>query len=329
MKAVLIKYFKQLGYLSFVVFLCLILLEISFRFQWIDFYQSELKGLNTTEQLISSEKDNVLVFGDSFSAHPDSYVKHLRNSFPEFNFINTAIPGTGIRQHELIFKKRINTYQPKAIIYQFYVGNDFTDIQHSLNFKKLSFSRNLFWKASEYLLILKYINRRLAFLNMNNQSIKKLHEDKFSKQNYNRRVKIQYQADKSALNNTLLLKGEKTKEIYNKWKEKLSLINKYSQDSISLILLIIPHNAQINMTNIKRNRILGAKLSPQILHSTYPLIEKIKNDSSSYHVINPLIEFQQIKHNDSLYYQNDPHLTNWGQKQLSKILLKKLFFEDE
>src|SRR5690606_32098707 len=112
-------------------------------------------------------KNCVLIFGDSFTAHPDSYVKYLNSGYTS---INCAIPGTGIRQHALIFSKRIDEYKPKAIIYQFYVGNDLLDLYHPINFSELSFLRNLYWKISEHMLILQYINYKLAFLNPKNQS---------------------------------------------------------------------------------------------------------------------------------------------------------------
>jgi len=238
MKVTLIKYLKKMAYLVFLFFVCLVLLEICFRHQFVDFYQSELSGLNTEEEL-NSKGNNVLVFGDSFSAHPDSYVKKLREELPAVNLINTAIPGTGINQHELLFKKRIKKYQPKAIIYQFYVGNDFTDINHPINFEKLSFLRNVFWKASERFLILQYINHRLAFLNKSNQPIEKLHEAGFSKEKYNNRVKTYYRADNTGLENTILLSDQKSKNNYDKWRTKLVELNRLTGDSIPVVLLIV------------------------------------------------------------------------------------------
>lgn len=322
MKTFLAKYLKKFAYFIFLCFVCLTLLEVCFRFQLIDFYQAELKGLNKEEQL-SSKGDHILVFGDSFSAHPDSYVKHLREKLPQFNFINSAIPGTGVKQHELIFKKRIDRFQPKAIIYQFYVGNDFTDIEHPINFKELSFLRNVFWMVSEQFLVLQYINHRLAFLNTNNQPIKKLQETEFSEMLYNQRVKTYYQADSAALNNTILLKGEPSNKIYGIWKKKIDKMKELTGDSIPVFLLIVPHNAQLSESHLERNRKLRATISPAILNPTFPLVEQMKKDFNTWKIINPLAVFQSLKEQD-LYYQNDPHLTVFGQEQLGGIVLEKL-----
>lgn len=323
MNAILHKNLKRLGYVIFIFTFCLFTLEICYRYQIIDFYQPELKGLNAEEKLVS-EKHNVLIFGDSFTAHPNSYVKHLRRDFTSTNFINSAIPGTGIKQHELIFNNRIKKFNPKAIIYQFYVGNDFTDIQHPINLKELSFSRNLFWKVSEYFMTFQYVNHRLAFLNSNNQPIKKLQETPFSKKQYNHRVKTYYKADRMLLNNTILLSDDNVTAIYKKWKKKLFKLQELSGDSIPIYLLIIPHNAQINNTYLERNKILGANLSEAILNPNPPLIERIRKDFKKWQIINPLAKFQQLKNTDSLYYQNDPHLTAYGQMELAKIITKEI-----
>lgn len=326
MRPTLHKFLKRLGYFTFLFVFCLLTLEICFRYQVIDFYQSELKGLNT--EVLVAKKDNILIFGDSFTAHPNSYVRYLRNNLLNFNIINSAIPGTGIKQHELIFNKRIKEYYPKAIIYQFYVGNDFADIQHPINLKELSLIRNVFWKASEYFTVLQYINHRLAFLNKNNQSTKVLQEDQFSKELYNHRVKTYYKADKLMLNNTILFNND-IPSIYKEWKTKLFKIQKLIGDSIPIYMVIVPHNAQVNNTYLERNKVLGADLHPNILNPKYPLIERIKKDFKKWKIINPLSDFQQLKNNDSLYYQNDPHLTAYGQEELGKIILNKLQLQGE
>lgn len=328
MKIVLHKNLKRLSYFIFIILFCLFALELCFRYQIIDFYQLELEGLNTEKELVS-EKNNILIFGDSFTAHPDSYVKHLRNNLANYNFINSAIPGTGIKQHELIFNSRIKKYQPKAVIYQFYVGNDFSDIKHPINYKELSLLRNLFWKISESFLVLQYINHRFAFLNSNNQPIKKLQEKAFSEDLYNHRVKTYYKGNKSMLNNTILLSDNNVKSIYKKWKEKLFTLKEIVGDSIPTYLLIIPHNAQVNKIYLEQNINLGAEVSTEILNATPPLFYQIKNDFNKWQVINPLPQLQKNNNSDKLYYQNDPHFTAYGQKELAKIILKELPLKDE
>jgi hypothetical protein len=322
MTTIFLKYLKKVFYVFFLLSSCLFILECCFRYQIIDFYSTELKGLNTEKQLNST--NNILVFGDSFTAHPESYVSFLRNEFSSFNFINSAVPGTGIKQHELSFKKRINQFKPKAIIYQFYVGNDFLDINHPINLKTNSFLKNCYWKISEKILVLQYLNFKLAFLNRNNQPIEKLQEPKFSIEQYNNRVKSNYKANTNALNNTILLTGDESKSIYSIWKNQISQLNELVNDSIPIYLLLIPHNSQVNSTNFNRNLLLGAKLREEIMDSNYPLAKTISKDFKSWKIINPLAAFKQFDKNDSLYYQNDPHLTISGQKKLSELVAKEL-----
>jgi len=312
------KYLKNFSYLLFLVLISISILELCFRYQIIDFYKAELKGLNS-EQELNSTKNNVLVFGDSFSAHPNSYVAFLRNAFPELNFINSSVPGTGIKQHQLLFKKRINHFNPKAIIYQFYVGNDFTDIKHPINYSENSFLKNIYWKLSENLLVLQYINFKLAFLNNKNQKIEKLQETQFSVDLYNNRVKSYFRSDPQALSNTILLKN-KIYPVYKYWKTQLLTLSEITEDSIPIHLVLVPHNAQINDTYLKRNTKLGASIDASILVSEYPLLKKIKTDFRSWNIINPLEKFRELSNTDSLYYQNDPHLTLWGQQKLGEIV---------
>lgn len=311
------KYAKHFLYLLFFSFACLLIIELSFRYQVIDFYKSELKGLNTPEQL-NNKKNNILIFGDSFSAHPFSYVQFLDSSY---NYVNCAIPGTGIKQHSLIIPKRIKQYQPKAIIYQFYVGNDLLDIKHPINYSELSFLRNVYWWLSEHFLFLQYINYKLAYLNPKNQSFIELKENVFSKKSYNQRVKTYFKASPFYLNHTILLNDEATRLIYAEWKDHFrELFN----NNIPIYLLVIPHNAQINKTYYERNVSIGAILSDSIQKENYPLIEKMKKDLPYIKIINPLPYFQHLENNDSLYYENDPHLTLWGQKKLALFVNKEL-----
>ena len=322
MNLVFKKYLNRFLYFLFFIAICTAILECCFRYQIIDFYQAELNGLNTQEQLVSNKK-NVLIFGDSFSAHPNSYVEQLRSSFPHLNFVNSSIPGTGIKQHELIFKKRIRQFKPKAIIYQFYVGNDFMDIEHPVNYQTNGFIRNLYWQLSEKILFLQYFNFKLAFLNTNNQPIETLQEPAFSIEQYNKRVKTYFNANPALLSNTIMLSTEVDK-IYRKWHTKIKQLAELTPSNVPIYLLVLPHNAQVNQHYYNINHLLGAKLEENIQQVHYPLVAKMETDFKEWKILNPLDAFQHLKGNDSLFYQNDPHLTIWGQKELGKIIVQKI-----
>ncbi|HMT30944.1 MAG TPA: hypothetical protein PKD91_16855, partial [Bacteroidia bacterium] len=110
----------------FTVILFSIIIELAYRYQWMDFYRPEINGLNTKE-ILNSRKRKILVCGDSFAADPYSFVKSLRDSVEDYSVINGAVPGTGILQHQIFIGDRIQQHSPDIFINQFYIGNDLFD----------------------------------------------------------------------------------------------------------------------------------------------------------------------------------------------------------
>ncbi|MEL7223064.1 MAG: hypothetical protein AAGJ93_17200, partial [Bacteroidota bacterium] len=121
------KLLRGILYLLFLLVATILLLEVSYRWNIVDFYGANLRRLNTEELGTKSDLPSVLVIGDSFSADMSSYVGFLRDSLREHRIINAAVPGTGVRQHQRFFKQRIREFQPEMLIYQLYVGNDLLD----------------------------------------------------------------------------------------------------------------------------------------------------------------------------------------------------------
>ncbi len=323
-KVILKRFLKRIAYFLFLLIIVISGTEICFRMQVFDFYKAELQSLNTKTD---KNKKNILIIGDSFSAHPESYVKHLRKNYSQYNVINASVPGTGIIQHNLYFDKRVKEFNPEHIIYQFYVGNDFLDIKRPLNFKEISFIRNIYWMVSEKILFLHYLNRKLAFITSNTQSIDVLQEADFEKSRYNNRVVNYFKGNSAYLNNTIFLEGKQI-EVYESWKEKMIKFRKSVPDSVPITLLVIPTCAQTDKTYKKRFIEIGAYLSDDILEKEYPLYLKMAEELADFNIINPLAEFQLLSSEGvELYYKNDPHLTPEGQKCLGNFLIKNLNFK--
>lgn len=301
-------------------FITLLLLEICFRYQVIDFYSSELKAINSEKELHS--EGGILVIGDSFSAHPTGYVAVLRKNHPEHSIVNTSIPGTGIRQHMLLASSRISQFKPEKIIYQMYVGNDFMDINHPTNYSETSFIRNLYWSTADNFLFLRYLNRKTAGLRSEVGLEKKLHRSNFSVDQYNKREKILFKVAPSHINDVIHLYDNQA-DNYLEWKNNF-------EDLIELCpnvtLLIIPHCAQVNMKYKSQMDSLGAEFSNDINIINYQLINRIKKDYPEVTLINPLKDFQEAEKNgNQLFYDNDPHLNAEGQKILGNVVDKQLF----
>lgn len=311
---------KAGGYFFFLLFVVLLILELLYRFQIFEFYATEFNYLNRTEK--PTNKKRVLIIGDSFSAAPNSYVDHLRNSNPNLQFLNFSVPGTGIKQHELYLLDKVVEFNPEVVIYQFYVGNDLIDINHPINFKKANFFKNCYWLLSDKLIVLQYLNFKLAGLKTNPQTFDDLRNPEFSVDYYNNRQKSLFKIDSTYLTNGILLKKDQL-ENYKIWQEKFSNIIKKLPENIKIKVLVLPHCSQVSKLYFQNIKKTGANLETEIQEVNYPLILQIKKDFPTVEFLNPLSYFQeQEKKGNALFYGNDPHLNNLGQKSLSEFMNK-------
>ena len=317
------KALKIICFCFFVVAAGLLLFEFAFRIQLIDFYKNELTALNPH---LKKGEQSILIFGDSFTAHIDSYVSFLRQSNPEVNIVNCGIAGSGIRQHELFSDQRIADYNPQQhLIYQFYVGNDFQDIKHPLNYNSISLSRNVYWWLANQLLGIHYLNFRMAFLRASNQKTELVRSNDFSPRLYNQREKLQFTTKPNYLENSINIVDTEL-NLYTIWKEKFKRLIQDVDPNVQISLLVIPHCAQVNTAYQNRMERMGAIFKANIQEVNYPLIEKLRKDFPEVIIINPLSTFQREDHKETnLYYENDPHLTTEGQEVLAKILDDRLF----
>jgi hypothetical protein len=311
----------RLTYSAFLLTVVFLLLEIAYRFQVVDFYSNELRALNPT---LNNGKENILVFGDSFTADPESYVSLLRVKFPRYNFINCALPGSGIEQHRLFFEARIKEYKPTIVLYQFYVGNDFLDIHHPINWKTLPLWRNAYWWFSEQFIFLQYLNFKMAFLNIPGNDFVDLKEKAFAPFLYNKRTGIYIKGNPSYLENTVRLKEEQLIN-YSSWKKDFEKLMQNADKRVNLYFLPIPHHAQVSNTYEERMKAMNADLKSPIQEVNYNLLQQIKKDFPDFKVINPLGDFQLAeKSGKQLYFENDPHLTLEGQKVLAALITERL-----
>ena len=157
------KSIRILSYFLYVLLFVVLVLEIVYRFQIIDFYKAEFRAFNPE---VKSRKQNksILVFGDSFTAQSGSWLYQLRENLPHYKIVNSVITGTSIDEASYIAPGRIRAVNPDILIYQLYVGNDLLGITHRLNWKAWSIGRNVYWLLSDRLRILSYVNYRMGHL---------------------------------------------------------------------------------------------------------------------------------------------------------------------
>ena len=343
--------------ISLGVFMLLFLgLELVWRYQWVDFYRKELKALNPPSESNSDQKkSNILLLGDSFTAQTESYVAFLRKDLPHLNLINSAIPGTGIREALAIAPGRVEKFQPKLVIYQVYVGNDLSDIRHPSG-SALSWSRRTYWKIADRLGCIAWFNYasgQVIYQAREEKSVEKramenpesIPEDEqedpksnnpFSPETYNQREKILLEGEPSLLKNSIMLEGGRNlqHEILLEGIKKLAQI--CAENDTKLWIMVIPHCAQTAPHYIEAMRTLGADLplDIELLAPGYPFFAQMKTALES----NPetrqtgLFNLQprfskEETQGKQLYFLNDPHLNQWGQAVIADFLKPHLVSE--
>jgi len=310
-----------------IMMITFVLFEILYRNSIIDFYKAETSHLNTEAAMDKSSVD-FLVFGDSFSATAKeiNYIDKLRQHNPNVSFVNVSVPGIGIRQVNTFAQAKLKKHQPKAVIYQIYVGNDLTDVDHLWSWEKLSITRNLYWEVSDHFLSLSYLNHKASIFNprINNRTYT-MATDEFRVDYYDQRTKRFLGFDQQYFNNTLMLKAP-FKVRYDAWLGYMQTFLETIPKDVPVYLVWIPHCSQVNdyyMNNLNR---LGATFDDkaEIQQADYPFFAQAKKDLKAFtnvKQLNPLENFQaNDMENYRLYFANDPHINNNGNVVLSDFL---------
>jgi hypothetical protein len=316
------KVMKLLGRAAFVVLCTVLIFECCYRYQVIDFYQSELNGLNS-KAAIENKHPKYLIIGDSYSASPDSWVKILKDSVGEDQVLNAAVPGTGIRQQALILEKRCRTYQPENIIIQFYEGNDLTDIRHPLSWKGVPMARKLYWMLSDRLLSLSYLNFKMAPMRKQ-PSAKQLKQEQFSATFYNQREQLLQQIDPQIFLHMHQLQTP-YELLAEEWCAAFESIYK-AHPHTKFTLLYLPHPMFVNSTVAEHYKAMGFKVPFTVDPSMSSLSRKLAKASEVHAAYLDASVF--LAANDttgqSISFPNDPHYTAQTQERIGRWVFNLL-----
>jgi len=322
---------KKASYFLYLLLAAVFLLEICFRFQLVDFYANEWELLNTDRK---AGKTKVLVGGDSFSATQNSYVAQLRQLHPTWVIANAAVPGTGPVEAGILLPQRIQSEQPDLFIYQLYVGNDLLDIDHPVNWKELGWARNVYWSMTDYVRSMGFVNYRLG------QFRRSFYDDAptegnpqltntFSPEKYYKRAQLLFQAEPQLIDNSALLQNGREISFQTVQSEVEDLIECLPENT-PVIILVIPHCAQVNEQYQQNMTALGAKInnSTDLLQVHYPFVEELEKkfaEQPLIHIANPLATLRKADwEQGAVYYANDPHLSPLGQEIIATFLSRKL-----
>lgn len=332
---VVLKRLFQLGFkLLLIGFITLVLFEICYRCNIVDFYKTEQLALNSIEDL-NTENVDVLVFGDSFSATSKeiNYIDKLRNIYPDKTILNFSIPGTGIKQLNTFAKEKIKKYKPKTIIYQIYVGNDLLDVERFNSYQKMPILKNMYWQASNVFLSLAYLNHKVnAFKPRVNYRNNTLKIDRFSEVFYNKRSKDFLSINSNYLEETVTVSlGFKKK--YKKWLKEIKSFLDSVPKSTEVYFVWIPHCTQVNNYYLDNFKLLNASFKNSNNYKTldYPFYKKSRTDLMSFKNLKSINTLEAFKMYDTItkrvFFANDPHLNNYGNIVLANRL-KQVFFKE-
>jgi len=295
----------------------LLILELTYRYQWVDFYRSEWTFQNKD---VPDKAERILIFGDSFSADPDAWVGMLRDSFPKTAVYNASMPGIGTETHVLLFSRRVAEIKPDHILVQLYVGNDLLDIEKPVNWSKHGFFRNLYWSISNDFQVLSFINYRLGQASPEDhvQVDPKLSSE-FDPSSYSPRTRMYIHGDSNYPSSSIRVArdDQRMAELC----AHLQWMKKNTPASCTFSVVLIPHCTQVDAKSIVNYRRMGANISRDLLGKN-----PWKRNLKSFRVVDPLMEFIDAqKKGTNVYFANDPHLSEAGNKALMRTVAQQLF----
>lgn len=328
----------KIFYFFYLIIFVFLLFEGLYRAQIIDFYRNELIGLNPKTLFEKNNKPNVLAFGDSFIGQPQSFVEFLQDSFPNYHFVNNGIPGTGIFEARSIANNRMKEFPPKQLIYQIYIGNDLMNIRKNTNWNKLPFLKNVYYSLANHLKSLEFLNYRFAQfayfrklktgIGMKGADENVKEEDVFEVQKYSPYEKQVLSGDPQLLENSILLKDDRIADFTYLQENIQRLIKAANNDSIPVYLVVIPHCSQVNAYYRQKYEDLGIKLPQDSLYFSpnYPFIQSLKKAFAGQKNIEIVDILPALQAKDSLnnrmYFENDFHFTEAGQRLAAEVLAK-------
>ena len=325
------RFFKWILNSAMVGLFTLMLFELCFRLHVIDFYSHVFQDLNSEFDRSEAKPDMVLV-GDSFSAFKKGYAQVLNDSFPEFNMHNISVPGTSVREQHLFGKYHIKRLQPEVVIFQYFVGNDLLGWHHHLNWEEISVVRNAYWRISEHLWSIGYLNHRLASIRAYQANevlqLKKV-EAEFSPESFSVRDRRYFRAEPDLIENSVYLKNGRSDHM----EDYLLRMNKLFESipkKTKIFILVIPHEAQVSEAYKERTEALNAVFTNdfRIGSGTYPVSQKMTEYFSTderIEVLDPTAEMAQWEEDgQALYFSNNSHLNYKGQIMIGEYLVEKI-----
>lgn len=309
-------------------FLLLCGLEVLYRYQVFDTYRREMNYLNK-DKAVTNPEETMLVMGDSFSACDGCYVDELRKLFPTWNIVNSAVPGTTVKQANVMAPRRFETVQPTVFLYQVYVGNDLFDLRYPVSFSKAGVFRSLYWMLANRFRSLSWLNYAMGqFKAAPTAGVNdgKLPAEDFSVERYTAREKLYLQAEPTVIEKSVLLEGARKADFDDYMPELQELLDYCEDGKCRVWLLVLPHCAQVGADYMANMEAIGAKFEqPELVRrDVYPFYQQMAarlGKRKNLIMINPLPILRQAEQKgEQMFYANDPHLNPAGHREVAQFI---------
>lgn len=305
------------------------LLEVFYRYQIIDTYRREVNFLNP-QRGVERPGKRVLVMGDSFSAAPENWVDQLRKLRPDLNILNAAVPGTGVRQANFMASRRFSEQSPEIFIYQIYLGNDLFDLRYPLNWREGGLFRTMYWAAANRLRGIGWFNYALGQFRAappaSGSADGKTTDEAFDPKKFSPRERLYLKVEPDLISNSALLLGDRKSDFEDYLDHLDDLVVYCESGSCRVMLLVIPHCAQVNEVYLEKMKDVGAKIPDphELMNFPSPFFNGLSaHFSESPHVtlLDPTQAIHKLEHSGpKAFYNNDIHLTPAGQKAMAEMV---------
>ena len=314
--------------------------EAAYRGQWIDFHRADLGASNPRGILVPDSRPTLLALGDSFTAGLDNWPTDLQDLLgPGIRVINSGVGGTTIRQMRIIADGRIRRFDPRLVICQIYAGNDLVDLRHPAASGQIGRFRKLYWSVIDHGWLLPWylntrlrqtIDRRSRNHLMDPTEMKLISAEMearpFAVDTYSPRSAILLDASPTLVADQISVAGEMEQawSIYKSELDRLAALCR--AHDIPLLLVVVPHCAQVHPRYADRFRALGATFpDPAVLTMDESIfmtrLKAVAARSPGVEVFDPLPALRkQEAEGIELYFANDPHLNREGRRILANAI---------
>jgi hypothetical protein len=327
-KAFFKKWLRRIAWLPLILLVLLAILEIFYRNQWMDTYKRELNALNPPTGPANPSK-KVLAMGDSFTAAENSWVNVLRTRHPDWQIVNSAVPGTTIYQANLMLEGRLETFKPDLLIYQVYVGNDLFDLRYPQNWGEIGWGRNIYWGLANHVRSLAWLNYALGQFkraaSMPDFAQGKENQGAFDPAKYSERERLYLRAEPELIRNQVSLEGGREEDMEDYMELMKEFLATAREAGCRVLVLVVPHCAQVEPRYGERMRMIGAKgaeYGGEIGGAMYPFWRKLaelQGEGAGFVNLLPLLSEREGM-GEAMYYLHDAHLNDAGQTMVANAV---------